>query len=166
MSCAKRYCPDGMEKCCTDCMRKEMNYCKTVCEKSKDAESCVSYQADTEIQKRKEKRKRKSRIQTGIAFLMLATIFIFQGIGAYQAWQVGKEAKKAIKESIAPDKYAEEKAAISKEQTKEMKKRLELTRQINKELEKQLKVEQKKELPAATGQLRDPVNTGQNSITV
>lgn len=116
MSCMKQYCVVGMEKCCVDCMRGEMGYCEKVCEKAKDAESCVSYQADTEIQERKKKRKRKSRIQACIAILVLLTVLLLPALALWQTYQAQQEIK-AIK----------------------------------------------KELPAATGQLRDPVLTGQTN---
>lgn len=115
MSCMKKYCVADMEKCCADCMRGEMGYCKQVCEKSKDAESCVSYQADTEIHERKKKRKQKNRIQACIAVLVLLAVLLLPALALYQTWRTGQEVK-AIK----------------------------------------------KELPAATGQLR-PVKTGQIS---
>lgn len=119
MSCMKRYCVAGMEKCCADCMRGEMGYCEQVCEKSKDATSCVSYQADTEIQERKKKRKRKNQIQICIAILVLIAVFLLPALALWQTYQTQQEIK-AIK----------------------------------------------KELPAATGQLRDPVQVQSNNHSI
>lgn len=98
MSCTKKYCVAGMEKCCADCMRKEMGYCESVCEKSKDAESCISYQMDIESQERKERRKKKKRVQTMIMVLLLIAVFLLPALALYQTYQTGQEVKALKKE--------------------------------------------------------------------